>query len=205
MLHTLRATAIHSRNTMTHLKKICFLTMVLVVSQAIAQKQTTSRDSLSQKPASDTGRTRLQFLVGNFATDTNIPASPSAPKGATGKGTSVITWALDSMFLSIEEQSMNSLFGLYKGHGLLGFDSQTHQFALSMFNNFGDHPIYHGNFVGDTLVLQTTVPSPRGTFDQKLLWYKDGEAVTLRVLNDSGKGFVLILEQTAIPVSQRIR
>ncbi len=127
------------------------------------------------------------------------------PKGATGKGTSVITWALDSVFLSIEEQSLNSLFGQYKGHGMLGFDSQLHQYVLSMFNNFGDHPTYHGNFSGDTLVLQTKVPAPRGSFDQKLLWYKDGEAVKLRVLNDLGKGFVLVVDQTATPVAQRTK
>ena len=88
---------------------------------------------------------------------------------------------------------------------MLGFDLSTHQFVLSMFNNFGDRPTYHGNFAGDTLVLQTKVPVPKGSFDQELLWYKDGEAVKLKVLNDLGKGFVLVLEQTAIPVAQRTR
>ena len=180
---------------MRHLKKIAILAMVLIVGQAIAQKQA----------ADTTERAKLKFLVGSFATETNMPATPSAPKGATGKGTSVITWALDSMFLLIEEQSMNSLFGQYKGHGVLGFDSPTHQFVLSMFNNFGDHPSYKGNFVGDTLVLGTKVPMPGRSFDQKLVWYQGGEAVKLRVLNDVGKGFFLALEQTAIPVSQRTR
>lgn len=179
---------------MGHVKKIAVLSVVLIVGEAVAQK-----------PASDTVRTKLQFLTGSFATETIIPESPSAPKGATGKGTSVIAWALDSMFLLIDEQSMSSLFGQYKGHGMLGFDLPTHQFVLSMFNNFGDRPTYRGSFAGDTLVLQTKVPSPQGSFDQKLLWYKDGEAVKLKVLNDLGKGFVLVLEQTAIPVAQRTR
>ena len=176
---------------MRYVKKIAILSVVLVVGQAAAQK-----------PASDTVRTKLQFLTGGFATETIIPESPSAPKGATGKGTSVITWALDSMFLLIDEQSMNSLFGQYKGHGVLGFDLPTHQFVLSMFNNFGDRPTYQGNFSADTLVLRTRVPAPKGSFDQELLWYKDGEAVKLKVLNDLGKGYVLVLEQTAVPSSQ---
>ena len=107
------------------------------------------------------------------------------------------------MFLVIEDQS--SLFGRYKAHGVLGFDSPTREFVLSMFNNFGDHPSYKGNFVGDTLVLLTKVPMQGSSFDQKLVWYKDGEAVKLRVMNDLGKGFVLALEQTAIPVSQNTR
>jgi hypothetical protein len=190
---------------MRHLNNIVILTLVLLAGQAIAQKQTISRDSLLQKPSVDTERSKLKFLVGNYTTETSIPAGPSVPKGAIGKGTSVITWALDSMFLLIEEQSINSLFGQYKGHGVLGFDSPTHQFVLSMFNNFGDRPSYKGNFVGDTLVLETKVPLPGKSFDQKLVWYKVGESVKLRVLNDFGKGFVLALEQTAIPVPRRTK
>ena len=181
------------------------LTIVLIVCQGIAQKQASSRDALTEKPALDTERAKLQFLVGSFATETIIPAGPSAPKGATGKGTSVITWALDSMFLLIEEQSMNSLFGQYKGLGVLGFDPQTRQIVLSMFNNFGDRPSYKGSFAGDTLVLETKVPLPGKSFDQKLVWYTDGEAVKLRVLNNLGKGFLPVLEQTAIPVSPATR
>ncbi len=188
---------------MRHLKTVAFLTMVLIVGQAIGQKVTTPRDSSLPKPAFGTERAKLEFLVGSFVTETIIPPVPSAPKGAIGKGTSVITWALDSMFLSIDEQSINPVFGHYKGHGLLGFDSQTHQFFLSMFNNFGDRLSYQGDFVGDTLVLAAKVPMPGNPFDQKLLWYKEGESVKLRVLNDLGKGFELALEQTATPVSHR--
>lgn len=190
---------------MTYLTKVAVLTTAFVFGQSITQGQSTSDNSNIQQPTPGTERSRIEFLVGTFATATYIPSSPSLPKGATGKGTSAITWALDSTFLSIEEQSFNSLFGHYKGHGMLGFDSQAHQYVLSMFNNFGDHPTYHGNFVGDTLVLQTKVPSPRGSFDQKLLWYKDGETVQLKVMNDLGKGFLPVLEETATPVAQRTK
>jgi hypothetical protein len=190
---------------MKHLTKIAILMIAFIIGQFTTQGQTTSDSSTSKKPALGTEQARIEFLVGTFATATYIPPMPSMPKGATGKGTSVITRALDSKFLSIEEQSFNSLFGQYKGHGMLGFDSQTHEFVLSMFNNFGDHPTYHGNFVGDTLILETKVPSPRGTFDQKLLWYKDGRLVKLTVLNDMGKGPALVLEQTATPVSQKLK
>jgi len=53
--------------------------------------------------------------------------------------------------------------------------------------------------------LETKVPAPKGTFDQKILWYKDGEAVKMKVLNDFGKGASLVLEQTATPVSQKTK
>jgi hypothetical protein len=184
---------------------IIIVTMALLFGVSPAQGQNTSDSSTVQKQSPATQRARVEFLAGTFATATNMPPPPSMSKGATGKGTSVISWTLDSMFLSIDEQSVNSLFGHYKGYGMLGFDAQTGQFVLSMFNNFGDHPIYHGNFIGDTLTLQTNVPAPKGTFDQKLLWYKDGDTVKMRVLNDFGKGYFPVLEQTATPVSQRTK
>ena len=178
---------------MRHVLTITVLAVLLTAGHIVAQNQASPRESLAH----------LQFLVGNYATETSMPASPAAPKGATGKGTSVIVWGLDSMFLLINEQSENSLFGKYKGHGVLGFDMPSQQFVLSMFNNFGDHPVYKGNFAGDTLVLQTKVPMPSHSFDQKLMWYKDGDAVKLRVLNDMGKGFDLVIEQVAVPVTQK--
>ena len=190
---------------MTQVRNIALLTLFFAVAPAFGQEKTTSNSANLQKPVSGTDRVRLGFLAGNFTTETYIPPSPSVPKGATGKGTSVITWALDSMFLFIEEQSTNSLFGEYTGHGVLGYDSQSHKFVLSMFNNSGDRPTYNGNYIGDTLVLGTKVPMPGRSFDQKLLWYKDGDAVRLKVLNDSGKGFLLVLEQTAVPVRQETK
>ena len=184
---------------MTRSTSIALLTIALVVGQATAQKKTASESSVMQKPASGGERVKLGFLVGSFKTETRIPPLPSLPKGATGKGTSVVAWALDSMFLVIDDQSFNSLLGNYKGHGLLGFDHQSKEYVLSMFNNFGDRPSYSGNFVGDTLVLEAKVPYLGGTFDQKLLWNKDGQTVRLRVLNNLGKGYQLSLEQTSTP------
>jgi hypothetical protein len=188
---------------MNHLTKMAMLTVAFIICQSTTQGQTTSDSSTSKKPTLGAEQARIEFLVGTFTTVTSIPPSPPMPKGATGKGTSAVSWVLDSKFLSIEEQSINSLFGQYKGHGMLGFDAQTHQYVLSMFSNFGDHPTYQGNFAGDTLVLQTKVQAPRGSFDQKLQWYKDGGVVKLRVLNDLGKGFLLVLEETSTPISQK--
>jgi len=171
---------------------IILVALLVLASQAFAQK-----------PTNDTLRTRLGFLAGTFATETKIPPNPEIPNGGTGKGTSVITWALDSMFLAIEQQGSNTLFGEYKGHGMLGYDRQASQYVLSMFNNWGDRLTYTGNFIGDTLVMTTRVPMPEMSFDQKLLWYKDGDEVKLKVLNDIGKGFEFALEETDVPVAKR--
>jgi hypothetical protein len=155
----------------------------------------------AQGPAAGNERARLGFLAGSYTTVTTMPASATMPKGATGTGTSVMTWALDSMFIMIDEESMNSLFGKYRGHGLLGFNAQTREYELMMFNNFGDHPSYRGTFSGDTLVLQTRVPAPKHPFDQKLLWFSHDGTLGLVVMNDTGEGFQPVLEQVSTPLS----
>ena len=173
--------------------RMVFLITLLVAGQAVAQPK---------KPGLDADREKINFLTGSFVTETNMPASRAMPKGVTGKGTSIMSWALDSMFIQIEEQSVNPVFGHYQGHGMLGYDAINHEYVLSMFNNFADRPSYKGNFVGDTLVLATKVAMPGRSFDQKLVWYKDGPSVKLKVMNDSGKGFVLALEETSTPATQ---
>jgi hypothetical protein len=175
---------------MRHPREIFLATTILIACHANAQT-----------PALNAERAKLQFLVGSFATEARIPPGPPAPKGATGKGTTVATWALDSTFLFIDDETTNPLFGHYKGHAVLGFDAKAHDYVLSVFNNFGDYPVYRGNFVGDTLSLYTKVPMPPKPFDQRLLWYTEGEVVKMKILNDFGQGYVLAYDQSAIPVS----
>src|SRR5208283_2356259 len=87
---------------MIRLTKISILIITIIFGCSTTHGQTTS-----DSPA--LLRSKVEFLVGSFTTSTNMPPpSTSMPKGATGTGTSVITWALDSMFLSIEEESVNS-------------------------------------------------------------------------------------------------
>ncbi len=179
---------------MKHRRLTINVAMILLAVQAYAQK-----------PAPDPDRARLGFLVGSFVTETKIQPNQQIPNGGTGKGTSVISWALDSMFLSIDQKGSNTVFGQYKGHGMLGYDRQARQYVLSMFNNWGDRLVYTGTFAGDTLVLTTKVPMPGMTFDQKLLWYKAGETIKLKVYNDIGKGSELALEETSTAVLEKGR
>jgi hypothetical protein len=142
---------------------------------------------------------RLSFLVGTFTTESRILPGPMVPKEAVGKGTSSGKWGLDSMFVFYEEQSVNPLLGTYKGFGVLGYDPGEKLYVLSMYNNFGDRPQYRGSFSGDTLILNARVPARSGAFDQRILWYKQGEAIRLEVLNDKGTGFVPVIEETSRP------
>lgn len=179
---------------MKHAWFTILLALLLVAGQAF-----------SQKPVTDSVRVKLDFLVGTFATETKMPPNLQMPNGGTGKGTVTVAWTLDSMFLAIEQQGSNSIFGEYKGHGMLGYDRHAAQYVLSMFNNWGDRLTYTGNFAGDTLVLATKVPMPAMSFDQRLLWYKEGKVVKLKVLNDIGKGFDLALEETDVPAGPKVR
>lgn len=145
---------------------------------------------------------KLSFLIGTFTTETQVMPGPMSPTGSKGAGTSVLTWSLDSMFVALDEQSINPVFGNYKGRGMLGFNKREGKYVLSMFNNFGDAPQYRGNFSGDTLILTTKVEFPGRSFEQRLVWFKDNNAVRLMIFNDMGKGPVQTIDQTYIPAAQ---
>ncbi len=167
--------------------------------------------SLAQEPKKRAGMlklrhvpalTRLSFLMGNFTTETFIYPNQLIDKGATGNGTAVIKWGLDSMFLVIDEESQNEFLGNYKGHGLLGYEPAETLYNLSMFNSYGDRPSYKGKFSGDTLVLEAKVPMQGGFFNQQILWFQERNKLKLRVLNDMGEGYLPALEQTYISVTK---
>jgi Protein of unknown function (DUF1579) len=158
-----------------------------------------------QKPSQGPEWAKLAFLVGNFATETHVMPSPMAPNGGFGKGTTIMTWGLDSMFVMIDEQSVNQIFGNYKGHGMLGYDKRDGKYVLSMFNNFGDTPQYRGTFNGDTLTLMTKVEFPGGAFEQKLVWFRENNTVRLKIFNDIGKGSLLTIDETSTPSTKAMK
>jgi len=180
---------------------VIFVVCVLNICSAFAQEKQTPAPPSMKRPEPGPERVRLSFLVGNFTTETRMPPGPMMKNGAIGTGTSVISWGLDSMVLTVDEQSINPVLGNYKGYGMLGYDPQEKQYVLSMFNNFGDHPQYRGSFIGDTLVLATKVPMPGRSFDQQLRWFREGALVRLHILNDFGQGPKLVIDQTATPSS----
>ncbi len=186
------------------MKKIVLLLAALLLTIALSQAQEQKQEQAPAMPRPKFGPelAKLSFLVGDFTTETAIQPNPMMPNGSTGKGRSTLKWGLDSMFLIIEETSQSALLGNYKGQGLLTYDRQEKQYVLSMFNNFGDHPVYKGDFNGDTLVLETDVPIPGGSFKQKLMWYRDKKNVRLQIMNNMGTGFMPVIEQTYTPAAE---
>ena len=165
--------------------------------ETYAQSKGASAPPAMKRPGPGPQRARLAFLVGEFATETRVMSGRPGAPAALGTGTSSIRWGLDSMFLFIDEQSANTLLGNYKGFGILGYEPSSGKYTLTMCNNFGDRPEYLGTFSADTLVMSAKIPFPGGTFDQRLLWFTEGNAVRLQVFNDLGKGFVQVVDQTA--------
>lgn len=174
-----------------------FLTVIHVILALAAGEARAQNEGAQGSPPGAAELARLEFLVGSYSTSLTMPPSPPVPNGAQGTGTCVIGKALDGKFLVLDDES--SLFGGFKEHGVLGYDPGTHEYVLAMFNNFGDHPSYKGSFSGDTLVLRTKVMLPGHPFDQKVVWYKDGDALMLRIFNDMGKGYALSVEEKSTP------
>jgi hypothetical protein len=177
-------------------------TTAFVFGTLFAQERKPEQAPAMPKPAFGPELAKLSLLVGEFNTEMTIQLNPMAPKGSTGKGHSKMKWALDSMYIAIEEASENPFFGNYKGMGFLTYDKTEKKYFLAMFNNFGDHPSYKGNFAGDTLVLEGEIPLPQGSFKQQVRWYPERKMVKLQVLNDIGQGFTPVIEQTYLPVEK---
>ncbi len=177
--------------------KVLLQCACLLLGSGIAEGQQHPTGAPAARPQSENPRERLAFLVGSFATETRVLPGRMVKKESVGNGTSEITWVLDSMFLFIDEKSVNPALGAYKGFGLLGYSPHDRLYTLSMYNNFGDRPQYQGAFAGDTLVLTAHVPAPGKSFDQEVRWYPEGENVRLDVLNDTGSGFIPVMNEIA--------
>lgn len=188
------------------MKKIVFFTGVLAIASSFfllsAQEQKKEAPAGMPKPKVAPELVRLSFLAGEFTTDAKIHPNPVAPNGEAARGTLKSKWALDSMFLMFEEAVDFPAFGKYRGMGLLTYDKTAKEYYLGMHNNFGDHPSYKGNFVGDTLILEGQIPFPGGAFTQQVMWLSEGSQVKLWVRNNLGKGWVPVIEQTYLPVSK---
>ncbi|HUI28583.1 MAG TPA: DUF1579 family protein [Candidatus Acidoferrales bacterium] len=148
------------------------------------------------KPTFGPELARLSFVTGHFNTQIRLMMGNNT---ANGTGTNEAYWGLDSMFVFYSSEETVAALGSYKGFGILGYDSQNGRYVLSMFNNYGDSPVYKGNFVGDTLTMTSKIETPQGPFDQKLKWFNDGNNVRLLIFNDFGQGYTLIVDQTAVP------
>jgi hypothetical protein len=187
---------------MSRIRPLLLLTALWSVT-AFSQNPSDQSTPMMPRPEFGRQRERLAFLIGTFNTDTHLLPNPYLPDGARGTGSAVITWTLDSMFVQLDERSSNTLLGNYRGFGMLGYDANTGNYRLSMFNNFGDSPTYEGSFTGDTLELRGRIGFPGGTFDQKVLLFRSAKGMRLTVLSDAGHGYEPTIEQSYTPTGMQ--
>lgn len=140
---------------------------------------------------------KLSFLLGSYKTESKITMGPNS---STGSGYTTARRGLDSMFVFISSRETNSSMGSYRSFGVLGYNSTTSEYVLTMFNIFGSRSEFKGNFSGDTLSLAATINTPRGTFKQRMDWFKEGENLRLLIYGDFGQGYTLMVDETATPV-----
>ncbi|HXF49241.1 MAG TPA: DUF1579 family protein [Verrucomicrobiae bacterium] len=189
------------------MKRTVYFLLVSVAFFSLSSAQEQKTDSLPPMaaPKVPPELLKLSFLAGEFVTDTKIFPNPVAPNGENATGSLKSRWILDSMFLQFEEAIDFPIFGKYRGMGLLTYDKNAKQYYLGMHNNFGDHPSYKGNYTGDTLILEGQIPFPGGTFQQQVMWRREGDNVKLWVRNNMGQGWMPVIEQTYRPAKKNGR
>ncbi len=141
---------------------------------------------------------RLSFLAGNFTTE-NVAFDTPMGKGGAGKGRNMNRWDLDSLFLITNYEGTMATMGKYKGHGLFTYDWQTQNYKCWWFDNYGNHGEYTGNFIGDTLALESEMQTPQGSMKERIMWHSEGKKVKFRMVWDMGQGAMPVMEETATP------
>lgn len=174
------------------MKSIYLLSMAvlaLFAGQAAAQMT---------RPTYGPDQAKLSFLVGQYTTTSTITMRDNT---TTSTGFVKTHWGLDSMFVFVSSEESNPNMGSYKGFGVLGYDSRNDDYALTMFNSFGFRTEFKGQFSGDTLTLKSQIETPRGTFNQKMVWFKEGQKLRMLVYGDFGEGYSLMVDETATPAT----
>ncbi|MCI0330066.1 MAG: DUF1579 domain-containing protein [candidate division Zixibacteria bacterium] len=163
-----------------------------------AQEQQPQQGGAPPKPKFGPELAKLSFLVGNFTTENMTHDSPMG-KGGPGKGRNMNRWGLDSLFVMANYEGTMAGMGDYKGHGMFTYDGQAQQYKCWWFDNFGNHSEYTGSFVGDTLAMESEIPTPQGNVKERIMWHPEGKKVKFQMTWDMGQGPVPMMEETATP------
>ena len=174
---------------------LCF-TLVAAGTALLAQEQKIPEGVTPPKPKFGPELAKLSFLVGNFTTE-NITFDTPMGKGGPGKGRNMNRWGLDSLFVMATYEGTMATMGNYQGHGMFTYDWPTGQYKCWWFDNYGNHNEYTGNFMGDTLALESEIPTPQGNLKEKIMWHAEGKKVKFRMVWDMGQGPIPVMEETA--------
>ena len=182
------------------MKRIAMSAALLTVfaGLAFAQEQQPQQGGPPPKPKFGPELARLSFLTGTFTTENMTHDTPMG-KGGPGKGRNMNRWDLDSIYVIANYEGTMAGMGSYKGHGLFTYDAQAGQYKCWWFDNFGSHSEYSGNFVGDTLTMESEMQTPQGPAKERISWHPERKKVKFRMVWDMGQGPVPVMEETATP------
>ncbi|MGH8004858.1 MAG: DUF1579 family protein [Limisphaerales bacterium] len=184
------------------MKKILSLILVSLFFSAFgtlwAQEQQPQQGGPPPKPKFGPELAKLSFLAGNFTTE-NMAFDTPMGKGGPGKGRNMNRWGLDSLFVMANYEGTMATLGEYKGHGMFTYDGPTGQYKCWWFDNFGNHSEYTGGFAGDTLTMESEIPTPQGNIKERIMWHPEGKKVKFRMVWDMGQGPIPVMEETATP------
>ncbi|HLG93633.1 MAG TPA: DUF1579 family protein [candidate division Zixibacteria bacterium] len=182
-------------------KFISTLTAILLFATGAvlwAQEEQPQQGGPPPKPKFGPELAKLSFLVGNFTSE-NISYDTPMGKGGPGKGRNMNRWGLDSLYVMANYEGTMAALGDYKGHGMFTYDVQSQQYKCWWFDNHGNQSEYTGNFIGDTLALESELVTPQGSLKERIRWHREGKKVKFRMVWDMGQGPVPVMEETAIP------
>ena len=182
-------------------KVLCLLTLgtaLFAAAALFAQEQPPAAGMAPPKPKFGPELARLSFLVGNFTCENRTYDTPMG-KGGPGKGRNMNRWGLDSLFMMANYEGTMAGMGNYEGHGMFTYDAPAGQYKCWWFDNFGNHSEYTGNFVGDTLALESEMQTPQGPLKERIMWHPEGKKVKFRMVWDMGQGPMPVMEETATP------
>lgn len=180
------------------MKKTPISLAALVMAFVLAFAQEQQQGGPPPKPKFGPELARLSFLVGNFTCENRTYDTPMG-KGGPGKGRNMNRWGLDSLFMMANYEGTIATMGKYEGHGMFTYDAPAGQYKCWWFDNFGSHSEYTGNFVGDTLALESEMQTPQGPFKERIMWHPEGKKVKFRMVWDMGQGPMPVMEETATP------
>ena len=180
------------------MKKTLISLAALVMAFVLAFAQEQQQGGPPPKPKFGPELARLSFLVGNFTCENRTYDTPMG-KGGPGKGRNMNRWGLDSLFMMANYEGTMAGMGNYEGHGIFTYDAPAGQYKCWWFDNFGNHSEYTGNFVGDTLALESEMQTPQGPLKERIMWHPEGKKVKFRMVWDMGQGPMPVMEETATP------
>ncbi len=175
------------------------VTIPLIAAVVFTMAQFGAASAQMMRPQFGPNQQKLSFLLGRYKTESQMTMGGNS---STRSGYQTGRYGLDSLYVFISSSESGSAMGSFRSFGVLGYNSRSSEYELSMFNTFGFNMQYKGNFSGDTLIMSGSLETQNGTFKQRIKWFKEGNNLRYLMYGDfGGNGYQLMVDETGKPVA----